>query len=98
MNDSNLINSLINQDYLIKKTDEIKKLRKRLTEIRKFISDDYAEKIGSNISCIQQWPVSVGFVSNKNYDKNFFFIFKITKNIYSMKSNLKNVKNFDVII
>jgi hypothetical protein len=54
MNDTNLLNSLVNKDYIIKKTDELKKLRKRLMEIRKFISDDYAEKIGSNISCIQQ--------------------------------------------
>ena len=54
MNDTNLLNSLVNRDYIIKKTDELKKLRKRLMEIRKFISDDYAEKIGNNISCIQQ--------------------------------------------
>jgi hypothetical protein len=54
MNDANLINSLINQEYLIKKADEIKKLRKRLIEIRKIISDDYAERIGSNTSCLQQ--------------------------------------------
>jgi chromosome segregation ATPase len=54
LNDASLINNLINRDYLIKKSDELKSLRKQLNEIRKFISDEYAERLGNDMSCIQQ--------------------------------------------
>lgn len=54
LNDANLINNLINRDYLIRKSDDLKSLRRRLNEIRKFISDEYAERLGNDMSCIQQ--------------------------------------------
>lgn len=47
-------NSIVNSEYLMKKTSEIKQLRSKLKQIRAIISDQYAEKIGSNISCITQ--------------------------------------------
>lgn len=54
LSNNELIDSLTNTDYLIRKTNELKELKKKITEIRKMVSDEYADKIGSNISCIMQ--------------------------------------------
>jgi hypothetical protein len=39
---------------MLSKTNELKELRKKLDDLKKIITDQYAEKIGENISCIMQ--------------------------------------------
>ena len=54
VNDINHASGLINNEYLLIKTNEIKKLKEKLGEVRKIVSDEYAERLGSNVSCITQ--------------------------------------------
>ncbi len=53
-NTINQATGLINDEFISKKTNEIKSFKKKIGEIRKLVSDEYAEKIGSNISCATQ--------------------------------------------
>ena len=46
--------SLMNNELLLSKIKEIKECRQKLAEIRKMVSDQYADSIGSNASCITQ--------------------------------------------
>lgn len=46
--------SLMDNERLFSKTKEIKECRQKLIEIRKMVSDQYADSIGSNASCITQ--------------------------------------------
>jgi hypothetical protein len=45
---------LINSEFISKKTNEIKKYREKLANVRKLVSDEYADRLGSNISCATQ--------------------------------------------
>jgi hypothetical protein len=38
----------------MKKTHQLKQVKVKLEHIRKMVSDQYAEKIGENISCVTQ--------------------------------------------
>ncbi len=51
MTANDTIISLMNTDFVLRKTNELKSLRKKMDEIKKIITDQYAEKIGSNMSC-----------------------------------------------
>lgn len=46
--------ALINEEFIIKKTNEIKSFRKKLDEVRKKVSNEYAENIAANITCNTQ--------------------------------------------
>jgi len=46
--------SIINTEYLMKKTNQLKQVKVKLEHIRKMVSDQYAERIGENISCVTQ--------------------------------------------
>lgn len=46
--------SLVDTDYLVNKTNEIKNCRHKLTQVRHTLCDEYAEKVGNNMSCITQ--------------------------------------------
>ena len=54
VNDINHASGLINNEFLLTKTNEIKKLKEKLGDVRKIVSDEYAERLGSNVSCITQ--------------------------------------------
>ena len=45
---------LINNEFIGTRTKEIKTFREKLAKIRKMVSDEYADKIGSNVSCATQ--------------------------------------------
>jgi hypothetical protein len=51
--DSDTVN-FINAEYVLKRTNDVKELRTKLKHIRHLIADQYAERIGDNISCITQ--------------------------------------------
>lgn len=46
--------ALINEEFIVKKTNEIKEFRKKLDEVRKKVSDEYAENIAANMTCNTQ--------------------------------------------
>ena len=46
--------SLIDASYLLSKTKEIQNCRIKLSDVRRLVSNEYAEKVGSNVSCITQ--------------------------------------------
>jgi hypothetical protein len=52
VNDASAINNLNHHEYLHKKSDEVKTLRKKLNEIRQLISDYIADKIGNDVSSV----------------------------------------------
>ena len=54
LSDRDYVHSIINSDFLVNKASQLKEVRKKITSVRQMVSDYYAEKVGSNISCIQQ--------------------------------------------
>lgn len=49
---------LINNEFISTRTNEIKSFRERIATVRKLVSDEYAEKLGANMSCATQWSIS----------------------------------------
>lgn len=45
---------LINNEFISTRTNEIKSFRERIATVRKLVSDEYAEKLGANMSCATQ--------------------------------------------
>lgn len=45
---------LINNEFISTRTNEIKSFRERIASVRKMVSDEYAEKLGANMSCATQ--------------------------------------------
>lgn len=45
---------MIDSSHLMKKTNELREVRKKLKELKSSVADRVAEKIGSNVSCITQ--------------------------------------------
>lgn len=48
------VTGLINNEYVLKRTKEIKRFREKLAGIRKVVSDQYADKLAMNMSCATQ--------------------------------------------
>lgn len=45
---------LMNTEFIGKRTNEIKHFREKLSGVRKMVSDEYADKLGANMSCATQ--------------------------------------------